>query len=130
MNHAESAEAIRRAVEALVASGYKTYPGGLDAQADVYLQRRLRRDAPTCLTNDGVYVDVEIFDMSRYGDTPPKANVEIVGEYRTGMWTKLQVYSVSLPLLLTDIGHIENELLDAWVALTKARMSGAGAKET
>lgn len=82
-----------------------------------HLWRTVRRGPGSCLTNDSLQIDLNYHEHAE----PHPIVVSITGEYRPGMWTKLDVYSLACERAVVERTLIERELITAWDAVCGAR---------
>lgn len=115
---------IHEARRVLLKLGWKEFNPTPGATAVAAFQRRLNYEdeAQQCLTNDyKTGIHAWLYEDGFTEVTYRTITFEIVGEYRHGMWCKLQVYSIRLDDFLGEIDAIENELRAAWEAFCTFR---------
>lgn len=94
-----------------------TFPG------DLYYKRM--DDHPVCLCNDKLQLCVTVHDTDFGNGNPPYRTVDfdVTGEYKSGSWAKVQVYSVFWHDALTRFDDLCGDALRAWDAMCSPRKS-------
>lgn len=121
-------EADEEFVEKIKAAGYKEFPwpktNWCEGRA---FGKRLAPGSPQCLTNE----HKTGYHLYRYDPLPPNVDpqrvskhsieLEIVGEYREGLWCDFKLYAISEERFFEERELLEKELLNAWAAVARAR---------